>query len=232
MVFILFKGVKMVSYAHRVSRMWAGGLFAFMFAKLNIDGKNLIDPDETYVLVSNHRSLLDVPLFALSCDNTFRFLSKAEMSKVPVMGYVISKIYISVSRGDFKDRKRSLIALRNSLDEGISVFICPEGTRNKSTEALLPLKDGAFALAIEKQVPIAVLTIQNSDKLMPPGKFFSFKWGTIYASWAEPISTIGMTQHDLPRLRTSVEEIMLSKLGASSSKDTLIKSKVESERFS
>jgi len=47
--------------------------------------------------------------------------------------------------------------MRQSMEKGISVFLCPEGTRNKTDQPLLDFKDGAFRLAIATQKPLAIV---------------------------------------------------------------------------
>ena len=89
----------------------------------------------------------------------------------------------------------------NSIKENISVFLCPEGTRNTGPEPLLPFHDGAFRLAIAAQVPLAVMTIRNSDRLLSPKHPFALSPGTMECIWSEPISTVGMKEEDIPRLR-------------------------------
>jgi len=195
--------------AHKVSRYWARWLYFFFFIRVKIRNKDLIDPDRTYVFVSNHRSFLDIPVFALSCKNTFRFLSKAELARVPVLNYIIKNLYITVDRSDRGDRSLSLKKMMQSLDENISVFLCPEGTRNQTNLPLLPFKDGAFRLAIESGTPMGVLTIFNSNKLLNPARWFSLAPGTIYATWHSPVETSGLNSSDLDMLKKNVADMMI-----------------------
>ncbi len=127
------------------------------------------------------------------------------------MGFIIRKLYISVNRKSKEDRLRSKQRMMASIKEGISVFICPEGTRNTSQATLLEFKDGAFQLAIDAQVPIAVLTIHGSSKLLSPIGFL-FHPGKIKAIWAGTIDTKGMNSNDLPRLKAQAREMMLKDL--------------------
>jgi 1-acyl-sn-glycerol-3-phosphate acyltransferase len=199
--------------AHRyVSHISASLLFLLFFIRLKIKHKDYIDPKQTYVFISNHQSQLDIPAFALSCKNTFRFLAKAELMKVPVIGYVIKRLYISVDRGDKNDRARSMENMMASLRENISVFICVEGTRNKTDKPLLDFKDGAFRLAIEAQVPLAVLTVKDSAELLPAKRNFELLPGTLHAEWSKPIETKGMTMEDLPALKEKARNLMMEVL--------------------
>ena len=212
--FLVFKtfGKQAPYYAHRISRLWAKMLFVLILIRVNIKNKEFIERKKTYVFISNHQSLLDIPLFALSCKNTFRFLSKAELAKIPLFGYILRKLYITVNRTDKADKMKSIEAMKKSIGEGISVFLCPEGTRNKTERPLLNFKNGAFVLAVETKTPLAVLTIINSKKLLSPLQLVQLSPGTIHAVWSKPIETIGMTKEDIPHLKEMAKEIMLQNL--------------------
>jgi 1-acyl-sn-glycerol-3-phosphate acyltransferase len=197
--------------AHRIiSRTWARILFLFFGVRLIIKGTEKIKTNQTYVFIANHRSLLDVPAYALATTHTFRFLAKEELTRIPLLGYVIRKLYISVNRKDKSARSRSMEKMVQSLRNGISVFICPEGTRNTTDQQLLEFRDGAFRLAISAQVPIAVLTLNRSDKLLSPRKPMELSPGTIFGYWSDPIPTTGMTESDLELLKTKARNAMLA----------------------
>ena len=173
----------------------------------------LIKPEQQYVFVCNHRSQLDIPLFAIACKNTLRFLSKIEVTRLPLIGYVVKRLYITVDRKSKEDRAKSVLRMQDSLlKEKISVVLFPEGTRNRTSEPLIDFKDGAFRLAIDTQLPIAILTIFNSGEFSPANKFMQLKPGTLKASWTEPIPTENMTQDDIPRLKERVRERILEVL--------------------
>jgi 1-acyl-sn-glycerol-3-phosphate acyltransferase len=212
-VFNFYPKDKAPFVAHKISRFWAKLLFTFYFIRVDIKGKELIKPEQAYVFVCNHRSQLDIPLFARACVNAFRFLSKIEVTKIPVMGYVVKKLYITVDRNDKDDRVKSIERMKRSLlDEKISVVLFPEGTRNRTDKSLIDFKDGAFRLAIDTQLPMAVLTILNTKDFIPANKF-ELKPGTVKAIWSEPIPTIGMTSADVPALKEKVRNILLKNMG-------------------
>jgi 1-acyl-sn-glycerol-3-phosphate acyltransferase len=210
LVFLTMPEKKAPHIAHqKISRAWARYLHVCFFQPVKIKNAEVIDPAKAYVFIANHRSQLDIPLFALACKNTFRFLSKAELTKIPLMGYVIRKLYITVDRNDRSDRNRSIEKMKRSLDEGISVFICPEGTRNRNEEPIVSeFRDGAFRLAILTQTPLAVLTVYNTADRLHPRRPFEMSAGTLYAKWSEPIDTRGMTMDDLPALRERIHAQM------------------------
>lgn len=200
-------------YAHKyVSRNWAKSLFLFFAIKIKIKNKNLLDKKATYVFVSNHLSQLDIPAYAAATSHTFRFLAKEELTKIPLMGYIIKNLYITVNRKDKIARARSMEKMQTCLRDGISVFICPEGTRNKTDQPLLELRDGAFRLAIEAQVPVAVMTLVNTGNLLSPQRPIELSPGTIYCIWSKPIPTIGLTLDDIPVLKEKVIKEFLHNL--------------------
>ena len=79
----------------------------------------------------------------------------------------------------------------------------------------LPLKDGAFILAIEKQVPILPISFLNNYKLMPN---ILMKSGILQAIIHQPIETKGMTKEDLEYLKKQVYEVIQPSLNNFESK--------------
>jgi 1-acyl-sn-glycerol-3-phosphate acyltransferase len=213
-IFLVFSKKKSPHIAHRIiSRSWARVLTWLFFIPAKIKNREFIDPEKTYVIVANHRSQLDIPVYALACKNTFRFLAKAELTKIPLMGFIIRNLYMSVNRADRSDRNRSIEIMKRSLDEGISVFLCPEGTRNRKMEPpLLEFRDGAFRLAILTKTPVAVLTLLNTGEKLSPNRPVEFAPGNIYGVWDQPIDTSEMTLEDVPALKEKVREMMTGHL--------------------
>ncbi|HEU4717351.1 MAG TPA: lysophospholipid acyltransferase family protein [Bacteroidia bacterium] len=213
-VFLVLPEKSAPHFAHRVlSRTWAKMLQVFFFLPVRIENKNLIDPGKTYVFVANHRSQLDIPVYAIACRNTFRFLAKAELAKIPLMGFIIRKLYLTVNRADRADRNRSIEVMKRSIDDGISVFLCPEGTRNRHDEPpVMEFRDGAFRLAVLTQTPLAVLTLFNTGEKLSPLRPVELAPGTIYGTWDEPIETKGMTLDDVPALKEKVRSMMIAHL--------------------
>jgi 1-acyl-sn-glycerol-3-phosphate acyltransferase len=199
--------------AHQyISRNWARTLFFFFGVRLKVKNKHLLDKKQTYVFVANHLSQLDIPADAIATDHSFKFLAKEELTKIPIMGYIIRNLYITVNRKDKIARARSMENMQRQIRDGISVFIFPEGTRNKGNEPLLDFRDGAFRLAIEAQVPVAVLTLLNTGKLLSPNRAIELSPGTIECVWSEPVPTDGMTLDDIPQLKEKVIGLMIANL--------------------
>jgi 1-acyl-sn-glycerol-3-phosphate acyltransferase len=213
-VFLFISDKKAPHIAHRIiSRTWARVLSWGFFTPMRVKNRSYIDPDKAYVMIANHRSQLDIPLYALACKNTLRFLAKAELTKIPLLGFIIRKLYMTVNRDDRADRNRSIEIMRRSLDENISVFLCPEGTRNRYDDPpLLDFRDGAFRLAIITKTPIAPLTLLNTGEKLSPLRPLELAPGTIYAIWDKPIDTSNMTLEDVPALKEKIRQMMIGHL--------------------
>ncbi len=186
--FILFStnifGKNTPHAAHKISYGMAKTLFIFYLIRVKIKRPHQLQKGGVYIFVSNHTSLLDVPVCALVTPVTFRYLSKEELVRIPFFGYIIRKLYLSVNRKDEASRARSIEKMKQSLHDGISVYLFPEGTRNKTNLPLKNFYDGAFKLSIETGIPLVVMTIRNSSGLLNE---FKLQPGVIECLWNKPI---------------------------------------------
>jgi 1-acyl-sn-glycerol-3-phosphate acyltransferase len=89
----------------------------------------------------------------------FEFLGKKEAARMPFFGFIINRLCILVSRKSEFSRKASYQKMKEGLDRGYSIFLYPEGTRNRTNEPVKDFYDGAFRLAIEMQKPLVVNTL-------------------------------------------------------------------------
>ena len=185
-------------------------LFYFIFVKNH--GKEKVPDRECYVIVSNHQSQLDILINALTTPSLYKFLSKAEAAKIPVLGYFIKNACILVDRSSKESRKQGFENMAKTIRDGYSVLIYPEGTRNRTDQPLTNMYDGAFRLAIMTQTPILVTTLVGAGKLSDPNRKVDLSPGIVHAYWDKPISTVGLTEEDIPKLKKSVEATMMKHL--------------------
>ena len=74
---------------HRASRLWSLGIYHLCpFWKIEVNGREKIDRSKPYVIVTNHQSMLDVPLMYVLPLN-FKWVSKREVMKFPIFGWVL-----------------------------------------------------------------------------------------------------------------------------------------------
>lgn len=140
-------------------------------------------------------------------------MGKQELDKAPLFRIFFKQMNILVDRKSNIGSHKAFLRAGTGIDNGHSVFIFPEGTTSNDGR-LRGFKNGAFRLAIEKQVPIVPITFLNNWKLLQMGGFFKAygKPGICKIVVHEPISTIGMNENDLISLRTKVYDIIQKEL--------------------
>ena len=146
---------------------WAS-LYVWMVPawKVSITGREKIDPKKTYVIVSNHQSLLDI-LVSFGLFYPFKWVSKTEIFRIPFIGWNMSlNGYIRIKRGDKKSIRKVIRDCEKAIAKGSSVFFFPEGTRSK-TGQLGSFKLGAFILANKMKVPILAIAINGTKDALP-----------------------------------------------------------------
>jgi 1-acyl-sn-glycerol-3-phosphate acyltransferase len=179
--------------------------------RTKVEGRKKLSRSQSYVIVGNHRSSLDFIVNAHAYPGVFRFLAKQELQKIPIFGLIVRKMCVIVDRSNAISRAKSVLTIKQQLAEGWSIFIYPEGSRNKGGQPLATFFDGAFRIAIQTGAPIAVQTLLNMHEITGPD-YSGLQPGTVRIVWDEPIQTEGMTMDDIPALKARVENIMKKRL--------------------
>ena len=143
------------SILHRLSRIWTDFYFGIIPAwHRQVSGLENIEQGKPYVVVVNHRSMIDIPLMYVLPFN-FKWVSKREVYKWPIFGWVLwMHGDIAIERGSSRSLRKMIAEGKDYLSRGVSVIVFPEGTRAKS-EQLGRFHEGAFLLA--KEAGAAVL---------------------------------------------------------------------------
>lgn len=157
-----------------ISKIWMRFFFFATGCRLKVRGTKNFKPGETYIVICNHNSLMDVPLSTPFIPGANKTIAKAEMAKIPVFGLIYKRGSILVDRGDKNSRRDSFKKMKEVLNMGMHMCIYPEGTRNKTDMPLKEFHDGAFKLAVESGTPVLPALIFNTKKVLPPGKIFFF----------------------------------------------------------
>lgn len=191
--------------------------FTLTLVRLEIVGREHLNPKQTYILVSNHKSAIDFMVNARAYPGVYKYLAKKELAKVPLFGFIVRRLCVLVDRSSRASRLASMEYLRQTLDEGYSVFLYPEGTRNGTDQPLLPFHKGAFRTAIQSGHSIAVQTLVGIEKVSLESSGLDQWPGKVKVVWNEPISVKGMTMANVQELSEKVREVMLKNLADYSS---------------
>jgi 1-acyl-sn-glycerol-3-phosphate acyltransferase len=120
----------------------------------------------TYLVMSNHQSLYDIPVLFYVIGPNIRMVTKKELFGVPVFGGALAAAgFVKIDRSDREAAIRSLDDARALLASGTHVWIAPEGTRSKTGE-MGPFKKGAFYLAFEAGLPILPVTLKGTRDVL------------------------------------------------------------------
>lgn len=180
----------------KLTNFWADGFFFMSGLWVQTEYRFKPKKDEKYIFVANHFSFLDIAVGMKVVRNYFSYMGKASVKKVPLLGYLFSKLHIQVDRSDKNSRIRSLKRSLNALKEGRSLFIMPEGgiLSDAIPQMKQPFKDGAFALSIESKTPIVPITYLNLWKILPASFLF---WEFPKVVVHQPVFPEGKTMEEL-----------------------------------
>jgi len=191
---------------HRFTCFWAS-LYTWLnpLWPVTITGRENIRPGTTYVLAANHLSLLDIlVLFRLFKD--FKWVSKAEIFKVPLIGWNMSmNRYIRLQRGQRDSVVQMMKQAQQTLESGSSIMMFPEGTRSKSGE-LQRFKTGAFELALATGVPVVPIVISGTHNALPKHGFVLQGRHEIGVHVLAPVDPIGTSEQLCEQVRALIAE--------------------------
>lgn len=135
--------------------------------KVTVIGEENI-PDEPVLYIGNHRSFFDIPVTYSRCKRLTGFISKKEFESVPLLSTWMKYLYcLFLDRQDMKQSLKIILQAIDYVKQGISIFIFPEGTRNRGEElSMLPFKEGAFKIAVKTGCAIVPVSINNTASIL------------------------------------------------------------------
>ena len=138
--------------------------------RIDVGGREQLDPKQGYIFMSNHVSNLDPPvLLPLLPGRTSVFLKRSLM-KIPVLGYAMRLgDFVPVDRdGRVESAKQSVEKATQVMESGLHITSFVEGTRSRDGR-LLPFKKGPFYLAMETGSPVVPISIWGTESMMKKG---------------------------------------------------------------
>lgn len=167
------------------------------------------DPGHPCIFVFNHISYMDIPiLMAAFRQQHIRVLGKAEMTKIPIFGFIYKNAVVTVDRSDARHRAQSVMVLKSVIKKNISVVIAPEGTFNMEPVPLKEFYDGAFKIAIETQTPIKPVVFLDAYDRLDYKSIFSLTPGRSRAVFLQEVEVEGLKGSDTAVLKQKVYDIM------------------------
>jgi 1-acyl-sn-glycerol-3-phosphate acyltransferase len=190
-----------------LNRWWAYTFFLLIALPWKREVRGKLDPKQQYIFCPNHFSYADIPIMGLNPHNAI-FVGKNDMEHIPLFGFMYRKLHITVDRANLNSRVNTIKRSLKAIDEGKSLVIYPEGGIVTTADPVMgKFKDGAFRIAIEKQIAIVPVTIPYNWIILPPEEFL-IRWKPVKLIFHEPIETKGMTAEDVNTLKEKVFSII------------------------
>jgi 1-acyl-sn-glycerol-3-phosphate acyltransferase len=156
-------------FAHGCARAWSWLILKTTGVSVEVRGLERVTPGTTYVFVSNHQSIYDIPVIFASLPYQLRIIAKESLARFPVLGWHLRRgghLFVNRRR---PDRAGILGRWRALVSEGLSLIIFAEGTRSRDGR-VARFKAGSFLLAIEAGLPVVPLAVINTRAVMPKGR--------------------------------------------------------------
>ena len=167
-------------------------------------GRENIPKKGSFILVSNHGSLLDPPLLGHAIGRNISFMAKSELFRIPVLGFIIRSCgAYPVKRGMVDKSTIEIACDKLSNNNSIGIFI--DGTRQKNGRVNKP-KQGAALLSFKNQKLLLPVAILNSHKLVRL-KFFLPFFSKIVIKVGKPINPPqGISKNELSKVTNYLQQ--------------------------
>jgi len=157
-------------YGRKINQFWAKGFFSLIFLPVKVEVDGTLEKDKSYIFLANHFSYMDVAMMGFVPGDAV-FIGKASIRKVPFFGYYFKNLHIAVDRSRVKSRAETMRRAGLALDQGSSIVLFPEGgIYTQNPPHLVPFKNGAFRLAMEKQISIIPVTLSYNHVILADQK--------------------------------------------------------------
>lgn len=205
--FHLLNDVALYRKAHRMRQIWARIFLFFAGARVEIFRRSPIDFSRTYIIVSNHASLIDIPVMLKIVPQYVGFLAKAELTRIPLLGKFFTTIDIEVDRESGEQSATAYRKAIRALRDNQSLVIFPEGGIYPDPLRIKPFKEGAFRLAVRNKVPILPISFPDNFKILPDGTKTA-KPGKIRVILHDPVETGNLDEEDIPFICNKIYQII------------------------
>ncbi len=167
-----------------ISKVIVFPIFRFIF-RGELSGANNIPDQNSFIIVSNHGSLLDPPFLGHALGRKVSFMAKQELFKIPILSQIIKACGAYPVKRGLVDKNSIIIASKKLFNnEIIGIFI--DGTRQKDGFVSKP-KNGAALIASKTKKLLLPVAIINSHRLVR-FKFFLPFFNKVIIKIGKPIN--------------------------------------------
>jgi len=193
---------------------WSRQLLADAKIDLAVHGLEHAPPDESFVVMSNHQSLYDIPVLFQALRRRIRMVTKRELFRVPVWGRAMRVAgFIEVDRDNHERALESLRRAADAIESGTDIWISPEGTRSRDG-SLQPFRKGGFHLALDAGVRILPVSIDGTRRVLVAGDYTVHPGASVVVTVHPPVDCRQYSASDLELLMDRVRDAILAGLPA------------------
>lgn len=176
--------------------------------KTTVIGIENIPKDKPVLFIGNHRSQFDTVISYSLMPNLTGYIAKKEIEKIPFLRVWMRYLHcIFLDRTNVKEGLKSILLGIDTIKNGISITIFPEGTRN-SGDGILPFKEGSFKIA-EKSGCMLVPMVQNNTSAAFEDHFPRVRRTHTIIEFGAPIDISSLSKEDRKSLGAYTHAIML-----------------------
>ena len=165
-------------------------------AKLTVIGEENVPTDRAVLFIGNHRSIFDIVISYGRMKRLCGYVSKKENRKLPVISLLMRYLYCEfLDRDDIKNGLQVILNCIDHVKNGVSIFIYPEGTRNKTEDPLIDYHAGSFKIAEKSGCAIIPVTINHTEELFE-NQFPRIRSAKVIVEYGTPIETASLSKEE------------------------------------
>jgi 1-acyl-sn-glycerol-3-phosphate acyltransferase len=205
-------------FAHWCARAWSWLILATTGVRVIVSGLDRLTPGATYVFVSNHQSIYDIPVVFASLPIQLRIIAKESLGDFPFLGWHLRRTGHMLVDRRHPDRG-GIFGWANALvSKGLSLIIFAEGTRSRDGH-VGRFKGGGFYLAMQAGLPVVPISIVGSRHVMRKGQLTT-RPGEVRLIIHDPIGVESTPQPEMRKVKAlaaRVREILAPPVEAEAS---------------
>ena len=182
-------------------KCWSWFVIRILLLPIKVEGRENLQPGQSYVFAANHQGAFDIFMIYGFLGSNFKWMMKQSLRKIPLVGKACEAAHhIFVDKRSASKIKKTIDEARQTLKNGMSLVIFPEGARTFTGHMGL-FRRGAFQLADELQLPVVPITINGSFDVMPRMRDFHFAhFAPLHLTIHAPIHPTSQGHENIKRL--------------------------------
>jgi 1-acyl-sn-glycerol-3-phosphate acyltransferase len=133
------------------------------------EGLERLTRGATYIFVSNHQSIYDIPIIFATLPFQVRIIAKESLGRFPFLGWHLRRTGHMLVDRSRPDPTRILKQWSSMVSRGLSLIVFPEGTRSRDGR-VSRFKGGSFLMAIRAGISVVPVSVSGSRYVMLKGR--------------------------------------------------------------